>query len=149
MDEPFFLTQKQQDKKMDRSQFLFTETLHKPSVILFSIPTTTRNTKHSVVRTLMDRAKNLPSSGEQTSLEIKLVVQALSANNYPTHFLRSHQSNAEPETNANVADHRDLVVLPYAKGCSEKYCQSFTRFQYQNRAKPHWNDRKHSEETKG
>lgn len=62
----------------------------------------------------MDHAKNIRSTEET-----KRVLQALSANNYPTHFLRGHQSNAERETNVSVTDRRRLVILPYAKGCSE------------------------------
>ena len=73
----------------------------------------------------MDRAKNIPSSEEETSLETKRVVQALSGNNYPIHFLRSRQFNTERETNANTADHQGLVILPYTKGCSEKNFKKF------------------------
>ena len=81
----------------------------------------------------MNRAKNIPSSEEETSLETKRVLQALSANNYLTCFLRSQQSNTERETNANMPDHRGLVILPCAKGCSEKNCGTFKRVQNQGR----------------
>jgi heme-degrading monooxygenase HmoA len=53
--------------------------------------------KCSVVRTLMDRASHIPSTEEEVSLETKHVRQALSANNYPTHFItrNGHQSNTD------------------------------------------------------
>ncbi|XP_078343973.1 uncharacterized protein LOC144629608 [Oculina patagonica] len=77
--------------------------------------------KHSVVRTLMDRAKNIPSTEEEVSSESKRVLKALAVNNYPINFIRNgRQSNAEQKSGANVVEQRGLVVLPYAKGFSER-----------------------------
>ena len=54
--------------------------------------------KHSVVRTLMDRAKNIPSTEEEALRETKRVVEALAANNYPTNFIHNgHQPNRQQE----------------------------------------------------
>ena len=43
--------------------------------------------KHSVVRTLMDRAKNIPSTEEEALRETKPVAEVLTANNYPANFI--------------------------------------------------------------
>ena len=45
--------------------------------------------KHPVVRTLMDRAKNSPSTEEEALRETKRVTEALTANNYPANFIYS------------------------------------------------------------
>ena len=45
--------------------------------------------KHLVVHTLMDRAKNIPSTKEEVLRETKRVTQALTANNYPANFIYS------------------------------------------------------------
>ena len=79
----------------------------------------------------MDRAKkkNSPSNEEEILLETKHVTQALFANNYPTHFLRKgHQLNTERETSANDANQGGLVILPYAKGFSEKIARVLKSF---------------------
>ena len=70
--------------------------------------------KHSVVRTLMDCAKNIPSTEEEALRETKRVVEALTANNYPTNFIHNgHQPNRQQEV--NDTDQRSMVILPYAK----------------------------------
>ncbi|XP_074608765.1 uncharacterized protein LOC141863204 [Acropora palmata] len=77
--------------------------------------------KHSVLRTLMDRAKNITSTEEEASRETnyKRVAKALSANNYPANFIHNdRQLNGRQEMNST--DQRGLVILPYAKGFSEK-----------------------------
>ena len=59
--------------------------------------------KHSVVRTLMDRAKNIPSTQEEVSRETKRVVEALAANNYPANFIHNgRQLNRQQEMNDNI-----------------------------------------------
>lgn len=77
--------------------------------------------KYFVVRTLLDSAKKNLCIEEEKSLETKYVLQALSANNYPTHFFRNcQQSNTEQETSAKDAGRRGLVILPYTKGFQKK-----------------------------
>ena len=74
--------------------------------------------KHSVVRTLMDRAKNVPST-EEALRETKRVAEALTANNYPANFIyNGRQLNRQQEV--NDTDQRSMVILPYAKGFSER-----------------------------
>ena len=63
--------------------------------------------KHSVARTLLDRARNIPSSTEETSAEIKHVTQALSANNYPSPFLHKHLNNTTNQTSATNQDSKN------------------------------------------
>ena len=56
--------------------------------------------KYSVVRTLMDRAKNIPSTEEEAVRETKRVAEALTANNYPTNFIyNGRQRNRHQEVN--------------------------------------------------
>ncbi|XP_078352246.1 uncharacterized protein LOC144636924 [Oculina patagonica] len=93
--------------------------------------------KHSVVRTLMDRAKNIPSTEEEVSSESNRVLNALAANNYPINFIRNgRQSNAEQKSGANVVEQRGLVVLPYAKGFSERISRVLKGFNVKVAHKP-------------
>ena len=81
--------------------------------------TTIPQHKHSVVRTLMDRAKNIPSTEEEALRETKRVTEALTANNYPANFIYDgRQLNRQQEVNDK--DQRGMVILPYAKGFSER-----------------------------
>ena len=84
--------------------------------------------KHSVVRTLLDRAKNIPySTEEETSWETKRVVEALTANNYPANFIHNgHQPKRQQEV--NDTDPRGMVILPYAKGFSERIAKVLRGF---------------------
>ena len=52
--------------------------------------------KHSVVRTIMDRAKNIPSTEEEALRGTKRVAKALTANNYPADFIhKGRQPNIQ------------------------------------------------------
>ena len=83
--------------------------------------------KHSVVRTLLDRAKNIPSTEEEALRETKRVVEALTANNYPANFIHNgHQPNRQQEVNDSVP--RGMVILPYAKGFSERIAKVLRGF---------------------
>ena len=85
--------------------------------------------KHSELLWIAQKKKNSPSNEEEILLETKYVTQALFANNYPTHFLRKgHQLNTEREISANDADQGGLVILPYAKGFSEKIARVLKSF---------------------
>ena len=56
--------------------------------------------KYSVVCTLMDRAKNIPSTEEEALRETKRVAEALTANNYPANFIyNGRQLNRQQEVN--------------------------------------------------
>ena len=83
--------------------------------------------KHSVVRTLMDRAKNIPSTEEEALRETKRVTEALTANNYPANFIyNGRQLNKQQEV--NDTDQRGMVILPYAKGFSERIAKVLRGF---------------------
>ena len=91
--------------------------------------------KHSVVRTLMDRAKNIPSTEEEALRETKRVVEALTANNYPANFIHNgHQPNRQQEV--NDTDQRGMVILPYAKGFSERIAKVLRSFNIKVAHKP-------------
>lgn len=93
--------------------------------------------KRSVVRTLMERAKNIPSTEEEISSESKRVLKALAANNYPVNFIRNgHQCNAEQETGVDVVEQRGLVVLRCAKGFSERITRVLKGFNVKVAHKP-------------
>jgi len=66
------------------------------------------------------------------------VRQALSANNYPTHFItrNGHQSYTDRETSAKDADQRGLVILPYAKEFSEGIAKVLKGFNIKVAHKP-------------
>ena len=67
--------------------------------------------KHSVARTLLNRAKNIPSTDADRLSEIQHVVDALKINGYTEQFIRSCQitnvSSNQSQTN------RGFVTLPY------------------------------------
>jgi len=114
-----FLDTKTTRQEEALSLYLSTGKLLTPTVTLISNHTTIPSSKHSVVRTLMDRAKNIPSTEEEVSRETKQVAKALAANNYPTNFIHNgRQLNTQQEM--NETDQRGLVILPCAKGFSER-----------------------------
>ena len=85
----------------------------------------------------MDHAKNIPSTEEEALRETKRVTEALTANNYPANFIYSdRQLNRQQEV--NDTDQRGMVILPYAKGFSERIAkvgkfQTYLKNQRQDR----------------
>ena len=79
--------------------------------------------KRAVVKSLIDRAKIIPSSNEQRSKEMKHVTAALVANGYPKRFVidvgkpkrlaQQLVSTTAPDTA------KGFCILPYIKGTSE------------------------------
>ena len=91
--------------------------------------------KDLVVRTLMDRAKNIPSTKEEVLRETKRVTKALAANNCPANFIHNdRQLNRLQEMDST--DQRGLVILPYAKGVSEKVAKVIRSFSIKVAHKP-------------
>ena len=76
--------------------------------------------KRAVARTLLDRATSIPSTDEEKTAEVQRVTATLKANGYPARFIDSCKSRKPRERQGNQAVTRNLVVLPYAKGASEK-----------------------------
>ena len=74
--------------------------------------------KAAVVRTLMNRAKVLPSSVLARTDEEVQVTAALQSSGYPLRFI---QNSSTPTTRVPIADetHTSSVTLPYIKGVSE------------------------------
>ena len=91
--------------------------------------------KHSVARTLMDRAKNIPSTGEEVTRETKRVAKALAANNYHVNFIHSGgQPNRQQQM--NDTDQRGFVIPPYTKGFSERITKVLQDFNIKVAHKP-------------
>ena len=90
--------------------------------------------KCSVARTLLDRAKNIPSTDADKLSEVQHVVEALKINGYTDQFIRSCQSTIvstnQPQTN------RGLVTLPYIQGISEKIARTLNQFNVNVAHKP-------------
>ena len=67
--------------------------------------------------------------------ETKRVVEALTANNYPVNFIHNvHQPNRQQEI--NDTDQRGMVILPYAKGFSERIAKVLRSFNIKVAHKP-------------
>ena len=91
--------------------------------------------KHSLVRTLMDRAKNFPSTEEEALRETKRVAEALTTNNYPANFIyNGRQLNRQQEV--NDTNQRGMVILPYAKGFFERIAKVLRGFNIKVAHKP-------------
>ena len=90
--------------------------------------------KRSMVRTVLDRAKNIPSTDADKLSEVQHVVDALKINGYTDQFIRSCQSTivstSQPQTN------RGLATLPYTQGISEKIARTFNQFNVNVAHKP-------------
>ena len=83
----------------------------------------------------MGRAKNIPSTEEEAIRETKRVAEALTANNYPANFIyNGRQQIRQQEVNDN--DQRGMVVLPYAKGFSERIASVLRGFNIKVAQKP-------------
>ena len=72
------------------------------------------------IRTLLDRATSLPSTDEEKTAEVQRVTATLKANGYPALFIDSCKFRKPRERQGDQAVTRNLVVLRYAKGGSEK-----------------------------
>ena len=83
----------------------------------------------------MDRAKNIPSTEEEVTRETKRAARALAANNYPVNFIHSGcQPNRQQQM--NDTDQRGFVILPYAKGFSERITKVLRDFNIKVAHKP-------------
>ena len=74
--------------------------------------------KRSVARTLLDRAKNIPSTDADKLSEVQHVVDALNISGYTDQFIKSCQSTTI--STKHFQTHRGFVTLPYLQGISEK-----------------------------
>ncbi len=78
--------------------------------------------KRGVVKSLMHRARSIPSSSIERNKEIRNVHVTLRANGYPVHFINKHahaQNGFVREQNGERTP-RKRIPLPYIAGISEK-----------------------------
>ena len=84
--------------------------------------------KRAVVKTLMDRAKCIPSTTAQRQNEKQRVVNDLKANGYPESFIKSagesSKTNTQPRTQQNP---KAYTSIPYVKGVSERVRRILSR----------------------
>ena len=90
--------------------------------------------KRSVARTLLDRAKNIPSTDADKLSEVQHVVDALKINGYTDQFIRSCQSTTVSTNQSQTS--RDFVTLPYLQGISEKIARTLNQFNINVAHKP-------------
>ena len=78
--------------------------------------------KRLVARTLLDRARKIPSTEDDKLSEVQHVVDALTINGYTDSFIRSCQNTTTPtpEVQPQSQTRKGFVALPYIKGISEK-----------------------------
>ena len=79
--------------------------------------------KRSVARTLLDRAKNIPSTDADKLSQVQHLVDALKINGYTDQLIRSCQSPTISTKQSQTS--RGFVTLPYLQGISEKNCKNF------------------------
>ena len=82
--------------------------------------------KRSVARTLLDRAKNIPSTDADKLSEVQHVIDALKINGYTDQFIRSCQLSTTVSTNQSQTS-RGFVTLPYLQGISEKIARTLNQ----------------------
>ena len=83
--------------------------------------------KRSVVRTLLDRARNIPTTAKNKERERQHVISTLRDNNYPSFFVHNTKKASKIKSRNSTNDqispphHQDnLITLPYVQGVSEK-----------------------------
>ena len=93
--------------------------------------------KRAVVKTLMDRAKCIPSTTAQRQNEKQRVVNDLKANGYPESFIKSagesSKTNTQPRTQENP---KAYTSIPYVKGVSERVRRVLSRENIKTAFKP-------------
>ena len=90
--------------------------------------------KRSVARTLLDRAKNIPSTNTDKLSEVQHVVDAVKINGYTDQFIRSCQSTTVSTNQSQTS--RGFVTLPYLQGISEKIARTLNQFNINVAHKP-------------
>ena len=93
--------------------------------------------KRAVVKTLMDRAKCIPSTAAQRQNEKRRVVNDLKANGYPESFIKSagesNKTNTQPRTQESP---KAYTSIPYIKGVSERVRRILSRENIKTAFKP-------------
>ncbi|KAL9959675.1 hypothetical protein ACROYT_G033018 [Oculina patagonica] len=93
--------------------------------------------KRAVVKTLMNRAKCIPSTTAQRQNEKQRVINDLKANGYPESFIKSagesNKTNTQPRTQENP---KAYTSIPYVKGVSERVRRILSRENIKTAFKP-------------
>jgi hypothetical protein len=93
--------------------------------------------KRAVVKTLMDRAKCIPSTTAQRQNEKRRVISDLKANGYPESFIKSvgesNRTNTQPRPQENP---KAYASIPYVKGVSERVRRTLSRENIKTAFKP-------------
>ena len=85
------------------------------------------NDKKAVIKTLLDRAKSIPSNSTLQAEETENVLHALELNGYKKRFIEE-VINDRTQVNRNVENEiRGSTCLPYIKGVSEKVKSVLTK----------------------
>ena len=96
--------------------------------------------KRAVVKTLMDRAKYLPSTSERKQSEKQQVIGDLKVNGYPQSFidrcLVPAQETIQPENQESQESPRGYASIPYIKGVSERVRRVLSRENVRTTFKP-------------
>ena len=90
--------------------------------------------KAAVVKTLMHRAKNIPSTHQGKIKEISRVKNTLIKNHYPKYFINKHSRTQT--ANLHPDDHNRKITLPYIKNFSEKIRRIFKPYEIDINFKP-------------
>ena len=96
--------------------------------------------KRAVVKTLMDRAKYLPSTSERKQSEKQQVIGDLKVNGYPQSFidrcLVPAQETIQPENQESQESPKGYASIPYIKGVSERVRRVLSRENVRTTFKP-------------
>ena len=95
--------------------------------------------KAAVVRSLMDRASNLPSSNSDRKLEARQVIKTLESNNYPKRFILRSVTNSKcrSQRDTTVKKLCGFTTIPYIGGVSEPIKKILNQHNIQVALKPY------------
>ena len=91
--------------------------------------------KRAVVKTLMDRAKYLPSTSERKQSEKQQIISDLKVNGYPQSFIDRCLAPAQ-ENQESQESPRGYASIPYIKGVSERVRRVLSRENVRTTFKP-------------
>ena len=91
--------------------------------------------KEAVVRTLLNRAHNLPSNASLKSAETKRVAKDLRANGYPDRLLQKClKANSRPQRTQERPV--NFASIPYVRGASDRVRRTLRKFNIRTAFKP-------------
>ena len=92
------------------------------------------------MKSLTNRANNIPTTSDYRAKELKQVTLALLANGYPRRFIiNSSQPKRSPQQSvgAEPEDEKSLCVLPYVQGTTELIKRILNNYNIKVALKPH------------